>query len=218
MTDVLSKEERNRLLRTLEEDRELRYALMGLLGFKEVLDRITRIEERFTKLEERFAELEKRFLELAERQQKLEERMIALEERLAKLEERMEVLNRTVIVIAHRFGVVSEEGFRGAMKYVLEDVFGVAKVERWIYSDVKGSVYGYPSVIEVDVVIKDGVHILIELKSRVSKGDIAELSRIGKLYEEVTGIKPKLAIIGGFVDPNAYEAARRLGVELKPIT
>ncbi len=37
----------------LEEDRELRYTLMGLLGFKEILDRITRIEERIIKLEER---------------------------------------------------------------------------------------------------------------------------------------------------------------------
>ena len=32
---------------------------MGLLGYKELLERFARLEERFAKLEERFAELEK---------------------------------------------------------------------------------------------------------------------------------------------------------------
>jgi len=63
----LTREEKERLLRAVEEDREFRYALMGLLGMKELL-------ERFTKLEERQARLEERQQKLEERQQKLEER------------------------------------------------------------------------------------------------------------------------------------------------
>ncbi len=103
------------------------------------------------------------------------------------------------------------------MKYVIEEVLGVAEVDRWVCKDVEGVVYGYPSVVEVDVVVKDKEHVLIEVKSRVSKGDVAELYRIGKLYEKVEGIKPKLLIIGGFIDERAYEASRKLGVELRPI-
>ena len=54
-----------------------------------------------------------------------------------------------------------------------------------------------PSIVEVDVIIKDGIHLLVEVKSRVDPGDILELARIGKLYEKVTGVKPRLAIVGG---------------------
>lgn len=261
----LSRTEKERILRALEEDREFRYALMGLLGFKEILDRITsleewfkklyerqqkleerqlrleeefkkleerfarieerqqrleerqqRLEEVFKKLEERFARIEERQQRLEERQQRLEERQQRLEERFARIEEEMRETRRVVIVIAHRFGILSESGFREAMKYVVEDVLGVAKVERWTYRDDEGFVYGYPAVVEVDVAIRNGEHILIEVKSRVSKGDVAELSRIGKLYEKVVGVKPRLVIIGGFIDPDTYEAATKLGVEIRP--
>ncbi len=223
--------EKERFLRALEEDRSFRYAVMGLLGFKEILDRITRIEERITKLEERFAQLEERFTQLEERQQKLEERFARLEERqqrleekFAKLEERflrieeeMRETRRVVMVIAHRFGVITEKSFREVMKYVVEDVLGVAEVSKWVYKDREGMVYGYPSEVEVDLVVKDKVHILVEVKSRVSKGDVAELYRIGKLYEKVKGIKPDLVILGGFVDTEAKRLAEKLGIKVFPI-
>ncbi len=201
---------KEKLLRLLEEDRGFRYAVMGLLGFREILERITRIEERFAQLEERFAKLEERFARLEERQQKLEERQ-------QKLEERLEKLDRTIAVIAHRFGIITEKGFREAMKYVVEEVLGVAEVDKWVYKDREGIVYGYPSIVEVDLVVKDNVHVLVEVKSRVSKSDVAELYRIGKLYEKVEGVKPRLLILGGFIDEGAYEASKRLGVELRPL-
>ncbi len=222
--EPLTREEKERLLKTIEEDREFRYALMGLLGFKEVLDRITKLEERFTKLEERFTRLEEEFKKLAERQQKLEERQQKLEEqyqelarRITKVEERLEKLDKTIIAIAHRFGILTEAGFREAMKYVVEEVLGVAKIEKWVYRDTEGIVYGCPAVVEVDIVVRDKEHILVEVKSRVSRSDVSELYRIGKLYEKVRGIKPRLLIIGGFVDTTAYELAVKLGVEIKPL-
>ncbi len=268
----LSVEEKEKILKALEEDREFRYALMGLLGFKEILERITRIEEiiarieerqqkleerqqrleerqqkleerqqkleeRFAKLEERFAELEKRqlmleerFARLEERQQKLEERMarieerfarleerqLKLEERMARLEEEMNETRRVLTVIAHRFGVLSESAFREAMKYVVEEKLGAGRVSKMSLRDEEGLVYGYPSIIDIDVVVKDDKHILVEVKSRVSRGDVYEIYRIGKLYEKIKGIKPVLVIVGGFIDPKAYEAAAKLGVEVKP--
>jgi len=203
---------------------------MGLIGFKELLERFTRLEDRQQKLEERFAKLEERVIKLEERFAKLEERFAQLEERFMKLEERQQrlesrmadvltelrELRRVVVVVAHRFGVISEAGFREAMKYVVQEVFGVAEVKQWIYKDDEGVVYGYPAVIEVDVIVRDKEHILIEVKSRVSRGEVAELYKIGKLYERVCGIKPKLAIVGGLIDPSAYEAAVKLGIEIKP--
>ncbi len=259
-------------LKALEEDKELRYTVMGLLGFKEILDRITRVEERqqkleerfarleerqqkleerFARLEERFARVEEKFARLEERQQKLEERFARLEERFARIEEKfakleerqqrleekfarieerqqrleerqqrleeeMQETRRVLAVIAHRFGVLSETEFREAMKYVVEEALGAGRVEKWVYEDKEGIVYGYPSIIEVDVLVRDAKHIIVEVKSRVSKGDVAELYRKGLLYERVTKVKPELVIIGGFIDSNAYEAAGRLGVRIRP--
>ncbi len=241
----LSSEEKKKILKAIEEDREFRYALMGLLGFREILDRITKLEERqqkleerqqkleerFQQLEERFAKLEERFARLEERQQRLEERFAQLEEKFARLEERQQKLEerqqrleeemretrRVLFVISHRFGILSESSFREAMKYVIQEIFGVANVEKKSIYDDKGIVYGYPSVVDIDVLIHNKIHVLIEVKSRVSRADVYELHRIGRLYEEKYNIKPRLVIIGGFIDDKAWEIAEKLGVEIKPI-
>ena len=239
------------LLGLLEEDQEFRYTVMGLLGFREILDRITALEERFARLEERFANLEERqqrleerfarieekFAELEERQQRLEERFARLEEKFAKLEERQQRLEerqqrleerflrieeelretrRVLNTIAHRFGVLTETGFREAMKYVLTDVFGVAEVERLIIRDDEGIVYGYPSEVDIDIVVRDREHVIVEVKSRVDAGDVAILARKALLYEKKKGVKPRAVILGGYVSTKAYEAGARLGVEVKP--
>jgi len=69
-------------------------------------------------------------------------------------------------------------------------------------------------LVEVDVVIKDDIHILIEVKSRADPGDVLELVRIGKLYKEVVGVKPRLAIVAGYVSKKTYEVAARNNVEI----
>ena len=266
---ALSREEKERILRALEEDKEFRYALMGLLGFKELVERQQRLEERFAelaerfsrleerqqrleerlarleerqlkleerfnKLEERFAELEKRFVELEERfarleerYQRLEERVVGLEKRFSELEERfLEVekrlasleaavrdLQRALATVAHRFGVMSEHAFREAIKGIVEELFG-ATAYRWTAYDSQGVVYGHPSEVEVDVVVKDRRHLLVEVKSRADTGDILELVEIGRFYESKEGVKPELAIVAGFVSPRARRLAERLGVKI----
>ncbi len=104
----LSKVEKERLLKAIETDREFRYALMGLLGFSELLERFSRIEERQQKLEERQLELEKRQQKLEERQQKLEERFAKLEERFARLEERQQKLEERFAKLEERFARLEE--------------------------------------------------------------------------------------------------------------
>jgi hypothetical protein len=83
--------------------------------------------------------------------------------------------------------------------------------------DERGFVYGHPSTVDVDVLVRDGEHVIVEVKSRVSKGDVAEISRIGSLYEEKEGVKPRLLIVGGFVDKGAAELAKELGVEIRGV-
>ncbi|MGC8970517.1 MAG: DUF3782 domain-containing protein, partial [Conexivisphaera sp.] len=154
------------------------------------------------KLEERFA--------------KLEERQNRLEERFAKLEEQFLDLRRLVMVVAHRFGAISEGAFREGMKYVVQEVLGSAKVSRLTMRDEEGIVYGHPSEVEVDVLVRNGEHVLVEVKSRISRSDVAELAKIGELYSRRTGVMPKMLIIGGYLDKGAEVLARELGVELRP--
>ena len=86
---TLTAKEKERLLRALEEDREFRYALMGLLGFREVLERITKLEEGNREILERIARIE-------ERQQKLEERLLMVEEELVRLRKLWEASRRDI--------------------------------------------------------------------------------------------------------------------------
>ena len=74
--------------------------------------------------------------------------------------------------------------------------------------------FGHPCPVEVDVVIRDREHILIEVKSSVSRADVFELWRVGQLYERVKGVKPRLAIISPFVREEAEKVARELGIEV----
>ncbi|MMZ70104.1 hypothetical protein D1872_330680 [compost metagenome] len=53
----------------------------------------------------------------------------------------------------------------------MEDLFG-ATAFRWTAYDSEGVVYGHPSEVEVDVVVKDNRHLLVEVKSRVDAGDV----------------------------------------------
>jgi hypothetical protein len=207
-------------------------------GFREMLDRIDRVEKRLEEhtsilqehtktLQEHTRTLQEHSKRLEEFSKRIEEMNKVLMEHSERIEEltkaiqqhgrRIEELSRLVNVVAHRFGVLSEEGFRDAMRYVVEEIFGVAKVEKWVYNDVEGFVYEKPAVVEVDLVIKDREHILIEIKSRVSRGDVMEFYRIGELYKKVTGAKPRLAIVGGFIDKGAEELAKDYGIEIVPI-
>lgn len=95
------------------------------------------------------------------------------------------------------------------MKNIVEKVFG-GTVDKWAKYDDEGLVYGRPAIVEVDLIIKDDTHLLVEAKSSISKGDVAELFRKAQLYEKEVGVKPMLAI----VSPYVADAARKLAEEL----
>jgi hypothetical protein len=56
---------------------------------------------------------------------------------------------------------------------------------------------------------------LIEVRSHVNQSDVSTFVREAKLYEERAGERPDgLLIVTSFIDPDALEAARELGVEV----
>jgi len=176
-----------------------------------------RWEEQVRRWEEnnrRWEEDNKRWEETYKRFEAIERKLLEHDKKFEALMRRVSSLGRRITAIGARWGIHTETAFRRAMRGIIEEILGKGRVEKWVHFDKNGEVYGYPSQVEVDVLIKNGLHILVEVKASVSIGDVSTLWRKGKLYERVTGVKPRLVIITPFIDRNAQEAAAKQGVEV----
>jgi hypothetical protein len=216
-------------LELLKSDEEFRLAVAGLLGLDTVISELKRLREdflTFVKEQEkgweennrrwegafkRFEAIESEIRRLWEAVDKLREDFNKLYESVMK---RMDSFERRLMALGARWGIESEGAFRNAMRGVVEELLGVAKVEKWRCYDERGEVLGYPSWIEVDVTIKDQIHVLLEVKSSASGAEVSKLWRIGKLYERVVGVRPRLVLVTPFIDESGLEAAEKLGVEV----
>ncbi len=118
-----------------------------------------------------------------------------------------ERVHRRITALGARWGLENERAFRAGLKGILEQRFG-AVVTQWRHYDEKGFVFGVPTWVEVDVLVHNGEHLLVEVKAHVSRGDISEFHRLGQFYEQVTGIKPRLIIVSPFVDERAADLAK----------
>ena len=206
------------MLKLLREDEEFRYAVAGLIGLDEILKRLDRHEAEIVKLREDmnrgFKRHDEELARLREDMKKLREDMNRGFERFGEELVRLrEDMNRQISALGARWGLLAEESFRSGVKGLVEEYFG-GRVERWAHYDEDGVVFGYPSVVEADLIIKDREHILVEIKSSVSRADVFELWRIGQLYERLRSVKPKLAIVSPYVEDGAKEVAEKLGIEV----
>ena len=126
-------------------------------------------------------------------------------------------VHRHITILGSRHGQQIEEAFRKAMMDLVKKAVG-ANVTIWKTYDAEGIVYGEPSDIEVDLAIVNKEHILVEIKSRVRKSDVAELLRISEVYKRKEGVDPKLAIVAGIIDKNAKEYAKKKGITVYTYT
>ena len=195
---------KQRILELLKSDEEFRLAVAGLLGLDTIISELKKLREDFLT----FVKLQEKWWE------ETYKRFEAIEKKLLEHDKRFDSLERRLMALGTRWGTDSEKAFRNAMRGVIEEILGIAKVEKWRYYDKSGEVLGYPALVEVDIAIKDQVHILIEVKASASSAEVSKLWRIGKLYEKVTGIKPRLILATPFIDEEGLEAAKNLGVEV----
>jgi Uncharacterized conserved protein containing a coiled-coil domain, COG5493 len=101
------------------------------------------------------------------------------------LREDMRRLWLALNALGARWGVFSEDAFRNGVGELLRDAGYV--VERWIYYDDRGYVYGYPSEVELDIIIKDGRTLAVEITSALKRGDLQQIKRKVELFSAVTG-------------------------------
>jgi len=172
--------------------------------FAEVFKRMDRHEEELVKLRE---DMNKGFAQH-------EERIGRVEEELAKLRAEVERVFRRLDALGARWGIMSEKAFRDGLRGVVERELGL-KVERWTAYDEEGRVFGYEAVVEVDVAVRDGKVILIEITSHARAPDVIIFRRKADLYAEKEGKRPdRLVIITPYAEEDAKKAAERLGVEI----
>ena len=220
------RELKSEILRLLKEDEEFRYAVAGLIGLEEVLRRLDRHEAELVRLREDLNRgFERHDRELAKLREDMsrgfkrhDEELARLREDLNKLREDMNegfrLLRRHIDALGARWGILAEEAFREGLRGILSEELGL-EVERWVGYDEEGLVYGHPSTIEVDVAVRDGRVVLVEVSSHVRASDVAAFVRKAELYARRTGRKPdRLVMVTPFAEEEALKSARELGVEI----
>ena len=192
---------KKRMLRLLKEDEEFRYSVAGLIGLGEILKRLDSHEAELVRLrEDMIAGFRRHDEELV----RLREDMVAGFARV----------DRLVSALGARWGLMAEDAFREGLRGLLEKEFGL-RAERWSAIDEEGRVYGYRSVVEVDVAVKDERVVLVEVASHVRRADVLVFRRKADFYEEFSGRKvDRLVMVSPFVDDDAFEMALAIGVEV----
>jgi hypothetical protein len=169
-----------------------------------------RMDEQGHRIEEQGHRIEEQGRRIEEQGRRIEEHTQVLREQSASLN----ALQRQVMGLGARWGIMNEGAFRAGVRALFADQPHV-RVEQWRYRDEAGRLLGYPSDIELDAVIRDGLHVLVEIKSAVSAYDVVGFARKADLYADVTGHRPqRRLVISPYVDDRAREAARRLDVEI----
>ncbi|MEM2312684.1 MAG: DUF3782 domain-containing protein [Candidatus Nezhaarchaeales archaeon] len=236
--ETLSKEEKLKLLKTLEEDLEFRYAIAGLIGISEVLRRLDGLEESQNRLWEsqkklwenqnKLWESQKKLWEnqnkLWENQNKLWENQNKLLEEIKNLREGQDRLWREVLSLkvavgslGRRWGLDLEKTVLEIYRYALEER-GIepGRVEKFTYVDVDGRYYRKGARLELDVYVHDEKIYFIEVKSHGEVEDVEWFKEKSGIVKKIIGKEPeKLIFIAVNMDKEAMERAKQL--EIDPI-
>jgi hypothetical protein len=122
--------------------------------------------------------------------------------------------DRSIGALGSRWGLQSEKAFRDALAGILEENFAVQVVNVNDYDD-EGVVFGRPDQVELDVIIKNGLLLICELKSSIDKAGMYIFERKARFYEKRHGRQAnRLIVISPMIDARARKVAERLGIEM----
>jgi len=113
-----------------------------------------------------------------------------------------------------RWGLHSEASFRNALAGILEDNFDVKVINVNEFDD-EGIVFGEPDQVELDIIIKNGLLIICEIKSSMSKSDMYIFERKVRFYEKKHEKQAdKMIVISPMVHKLAKPVAKKLGIQV----
>lgn len=172
--------------------------------FSELKDTVQRLASLQEITERRLTDLTAQVEHLADEQGKLataQERTEEKVEELAAAQKRTEQelqrmgksLSDQISALGSRWGIYNEGMFRSTMYGVLGALDGVTVKE------------GYYGGRQVDIVIRNGEHILLEITSRMHAKDIDKLYQSADDYEAREGVRPKLMVATSYVSPKLMQ-------------
>ncbi len=125
-----------------------------------------------------------------------------------------ERLERRVGALGSRWGIQSETSFRNALAGILERTFGVQVVNVNEFDD-QGTVFGRPDQVELDVIVKNSLLLICELKSSIDKAGMYIFERKARFYEQRHQRKAdRLIVVSPMIDARARKVAEKLGIEM----
>jgi hypothetical protein len=135
----------------------------------------------------------------------------AIQEQNKKIDRKYD---QTIGALGTRWGLHSEASFRNALAGILKDFQGVEVININEYDD-EGIVFGHPDQIELDIIIKNGVLIICEIKSSINKADMYAFVRKVRFYEQKHARKAnRMIVISPMLDRYAKPVADKLGIEV----
>ncbi|OPH09322.1 PD-(D/E)XK nuclease family protein [Cylindrospermopsis raciborskii] len=116
--------------------------------------------------------------------------------------------------IGSRWGLYSEASFRNGLQAILGQSFGVEVLNLTLY-DQEGEVFGRPEQVELDIIIKNGLTIVCELKSSIDKAGMYIFGRKADFYaKNQNRVVDRKIVISPMVDERAVPVAKSLGIEI----
>ncbi len=169
-------------------------------------------ESRFDRVLGEIQRMREEFERKWEEQQELNRQMLA---EIARVDKKIDKkIDAKIGALGARWGIDSETAFRNGLRDILEEVAQVQVLHINEFDDT-GIVFGHPDQVELDIVIRNGVLMVCEMKSSVSKGDVSTFERKVQFYEQrhQQSVTHKV-IISPMVDPRALPLAQQFGMHV----
>ena len=134
------------ILKLLKEDEEFRLAVAGILGYREILERLKKHDEKFDELLEEIHKLREEFTIMSREMRELREEFV-------QLSRRVEV---TIGSMGRRWGMDLERTVLKIFRKVLEER-GIepGKVEKFKFRDIDGRITGVKGrTVDVNVLVE----------------------------------------------------------------
>ena len=215
--NMATKQELEEIKKTMATKQELEEVKQDIEGIKKVMATKQDIEE-IKKTMATKQELEEVKKNMATKQE-LEEVKQDIEgiKRVMATKQDIKTLEVMISALGTKWGIQAEDVFRKGMMELLSNTNW--KVDREIIFDKEGIVYGYPSEVEIDVIISDGKVILVELTASLKRSDLIPFSKKKELYEKEKGRKvSEVVVITPFIDDKNEERiiaiAKSLGIRI----
>ncbi|WP_435183659.1 PD-(D/E)XK nuclease family protein [Cylindrospermopsis raciborskii G7] len=159
---------------------------------------------------QKWDEQNRKWEENTQRLDRIEAQNSATLEEIQKANRRYE---SAIGAIGSRWGLYSEASFRNGLKAILGQSFGVEVLNLTLY-DQEGEVFGRPEQVELDIIIKNGLTIVCELKSSIDKAGMYVFGRKAEFYaKNQNRVVDRKIVISPMVDERAIPVAKSLGIE-----